>query len=553
MTPDQWCQRVDDHLRTIGASVTEPHNPPSPVVALVGAYNTGKTSLLRRLLVDEHLPMPEWARVTSREETAEINQVEVLGCTLVDTPGLEGLSEWHGSVTRTALLEADSLVLLTTSNLFAADESLVGTDSSLDAFAVASGKAFMANGLGYPEGGLAVLVTRFDEAAPDPVDFPQAYEDARIRKLVELTALLERRAPLAVDGSYRDGIAGDPFGRTRNRVTTSVDYDAYRSWDNMRGFAQWLGALPAQLKDLRSWRDVRIRAEALTRQIEAQSDAVDQERLREADSKAGHADAVRVQAKCERELKAATARLTAALDRALFTAPAPSDTQFRVELQRHLETELQQWTERVVANLQELADETEVSLPDLAVMDAAEAASRLVTATDRPTSFQQTAQTARRGIDFVQKAMTTLAGADHRGEPSVLNPGGWSPKAWVEPEMAAGINILLTIGSDLLGLLDQESSQRADEIAAQRQRLAVEGARVARQMFVSQASPEGWQGLFQNLISSATESVDIWSGLTESATKRLDSVQTLLNEAEELLSAIPQPPTRASDNDGNPG
>ena len=58
-----------------------------PVVTLFGSYDTGKSSLLRRLIADGGGTAPAWLTISARHETFEVNDVEVGGCVVRDTPG----------------------------------------------------------------------------------------------------------------------------------------------------------------------------------------------------------------------------------------------------------------------------------------------------------------------------------------------------------------------------------------------------------------------------------------------------------------------------------
>src|SRR5437899_2898593 len=58
-----------------------------PVVTLVGAYDSGKSSLIKRILADDGRDVPAWLTISARRETFDVNECEALGCTLRDTPG----------------------------------------------------------------------------------------------------------------------------------------------------------------------------------------------------------------------------------------------------------------------------------------------------------------------------------------------------------------------------------------------------------------------------------------------------------------------------------
>ena len=77
-------------------------------VVLFGAYDAGKSSLLKRLLVDWGSPVPEWLTVSGRRETFESKRVEVTGLGLTDTPGLSSGNGEHDDLTLGAMRIADA-------------------------------------------------------------------------------------------------------------------------------------------------------------------------------------------------------------------------------------------------------------------------------------------------------------------------------------------------------------------------------------------------------------------------------------------------------------
>src|SRR5687768_15434459 len=59
---------------------------PEPVLALVGDYNAGKTSLLRRILAEAGDAVPPELTVSAQPETFEVHEVRSMGCIWVDMP-----------------------------------------------------------------------------------------------------------------------------------------------------------------------------------------------------------------------------------------------------------------------------------------------------------------------------------------------------------------------------------------------------------------------------------------------------------------------------------
>ena len=49
------------------------------MVTFFGPYDSGKSTLLKRLLVDEGCKVPDWLTISPRPETFEQNKIEALG------------------------------------------------------------------------------------------------------------------------------------------------------------------------------------------------------------------------------------------------------------------------------------------------------------------------------------------------------------------------------------------------------------------------------------------------------------------------------------------
>src|SRR4051812_45785990 len=80
-----WCDEVASCIVRLGGpgprrevlSTWEEHDARELVeVTLIGTYGSGKSSLLRRLMADEGLDVPEWCTVSARRETFELNEVD---------------------------------------------------------------------------------------------------------------------------------------------------------------------------------------------------------------------------------------------------------------------------------------------------------------------------------------------------------------------------------------------------------------------------------------------------------------------------------------------
>ncbi|BAC19665.1 hypothetical protein HMPREF0290_2828 [Corynebacterium efficiens YS-314] len=220
------------------------------VLTLFGAFDTGKSSILRRLLVDAGQPLPEWLTISARHETFAENAVRVNGCLIRDTPGLspEGLdarSLSNSDIARSALGRTD--VLLVTLN------PQLSTGEHTELVNVLSH--------GWPKSDVWFLISRADEGGVDPTLDPEEFEAWSARKREELKQSLK-----LVDSARIFVLVPDfaGLGAYESNPTPSL-WDPYRDWDGMAELTAALDDLAAQdlspyrhSAELRFWRKAVI-------------------------------------------------------------------------------------------------------------------------------------------------------------------------------------------------------------------------------------------------------------------------------------------------------
>lgn len=211
------------------------HN--GPVITLFGSYDTGKSSLLRRLLIDADVSAPEWLTISARHETFESNEVALGNLVLRDTPGFAvGAQDARGqSNSRQALASVgltDVGVAVLTPQLATSDRDLF-----LELFDQS-----------WAPGTLWFVISRFDEAGIDPEHDLEAYRALSERKVSELRELfgLGPDVPVFV-------VAQDPFQMAGpdSDVTKSI-WDDFRSWDGIDQLQHQLALTAAQ--PVEKWR-----------------------------------------------------------------------------------------------------------------------------------------------------------------------------------------------------------------------------------------------------------------------------------------------------------
>lgn len=208
-----------------------------PVLTLFGAFDTGKSSILRRLLVDAGQPLPDWLTVSARHETFTENGVTVNGCLVRDTPGLspEGLdarSLSNSEVARSALGRTDVLLVTMNPQLTTSEHpELVDVLSR-----------------GWPNDGVWFLISRADEGGVDPTLDREGFEAWSTRKREELKQSLKLSESVRVFVLVPD-FAG--LGAYEPEPTPTV-WDHSREWDGMAELSAAMKEFSAQ--DLAAYR-----------------------------------------------------------------------------------------------------------------------------------------------------------------------------------------------------------------------------------------------------------------------------------------------------------
>ena len=203
-----------------------------PAIYLVGDYNAGKTSFIRRLLAEAGVYVPDCLAVRAGPTTSEVMRYDWKGAWLVDTPGLQSSRQQDNAVAVRAVSDASVIVWLLHGNVL---------DTSLKHLvAVLRGDARV--GLAGKPHRMLLVLGRSDELGRDPYDDPEEYQRTIRRKTLEIIQAL-RVHGVEFPESRIFAVAADPYGRVGDASdVTAQDYDADRSWDGIAGFLTGLGA-----------------------------------------------------------------------------------------------------------------------------------------------------------------------------------------------------------------------------------------------------------------------------------------------------------------------
>ncbi len=189
-----------------------------PVATLFGAFDTGKSSILRRLLVESGQHVPDWLTISARHDTFTDQLVDVGGCDVRDTPGLspdgqDARSLKNSQVARATLGLTDVLLVTLNPQLPTGERpELLGILSH-----------------GWPESCVWFLISRADEGGVDPTLDRVGFEEWAQRKREEL------RDSLDLDEATPIYVLVPDFGQLGAFVTDPEPstWDISRPWDGM--------------------------------------------------------------------------------------------------------------------------------------------------------------------------------------------------------------------------------------------------------------------------------------------------------------------------------
>lgn len=211
-----------------------------PRIHFVGDYNAGKSSFIKRLLIDDGQPIPPSLNVRADPTTTTTTIYEWKGFHLVDTPGFQSIHEGHTDEALRSFPDASAIVYLFQPNL------VVGDHLPLDTVL-----------RGDRDGGFApkaartlFIVNRCDELGLDPEHAESAYLDLCARKKRELSQALLAR-DVAIKEKNILCMASDPFGLVGDREdVSSREYDRFRGWDGFAAFAEAFRGMQGSLRDV---------------------------------------------------------------------------------------------------------------------------------------------------------------------------------------------------------------------------------------------------------------------------------------------------------------
>ena len=198
-----------------------------PRIHLVGDYSAGKTSFIKRLLIDAGLRVPETMHVGGDPTTNTPREYDWDGITLIDNPGFQSSNSAHDENALRALSDASAVLYLFQPNLIVGDDEYMTT--------VLRGSK--ERGMVPRQNHTFFVVNRSDELGVDPDDAPDAFRQLVQRKQMELSLALSSRS-VTVTPDRVFCMASDPYGLVGDSIDVDASaFDPYRNWDGFSIFS----------------------------------------------------------------------------------------------------------------------------------------------------------------------------------------------------------------------------------------------------------------------------------------------------------------------------
>ncbi|MFD3682613.1 GTPase [Streptomyces sp. NPDC058613] len=226
---------VDEVLAQLGRLAADAR----PRILVCGDYNTGKSSFIRRQLVDTETDPDELPAVAAVPQTAEPTSYEIDGVVFVDNPGFQSGRKAHRAAAHSAVPDAAAVLYLFPPNL------VVGKRDDLDLVLDGDPERHLQGKLDRT----VLIINRSDQIGPDPFDAPGEFALRCARKRMELAQALDRTAPPGsgrppVDPDRVVCVSADPYGFQGSR---REHFDPHRHWDGMDVLAEALEELRPSL------------------------------------------------------------------------------------------------------------------------------------------------------------------------------------------------------------------------------------------------------------------------------------------------------------------
>lgn len=228
--------RIESRLRDVGAAqrvlsdMRDLTALDRPGITLVGDYNAGKTTFIRRILAEAGMSVSDDIEIRADPTTSSVRRYDCGEAWLIDTPGFRSGRAGDDLLAQCALPEASILVWLLNRSIL---------DSTIEHLCtVLTGNEEL--GLPGKIGRTILVLGRADDLGVDPVEQPEEFANVVRRKRVELcNALASRGVQFPAEDIFV--VAADPFALVGDEAgVDATAFDLHRAWDGMEDLLQAL-------------------------------------------------------------------------------------------------------------------------------------------------------------------------------------------------------------------------------------------------------------------------------------------------------------------------
>lgn len=224
-----------------------------PVILLYGAYDAGKSSLLKRLLFEDGVPVPPEITVSGRRETFSVDEFEGIQWVFRDSPGLAGGNDVHDEKALESLDLADLLLWVLPPQLVTSNKETFDD--------IVMGRRF-GGGSSMVTGSLLAVISRIDEAGIDPSENPDGFADLCKRKRTEFQDLLAA-VSVAPPAWGVHTVSADPYQAVGNEPPDASIYAMGAGWDGVSELRASLASAHEANQELRTLAGYRFVSRAV--------------------------------------------------------------------------------------------------------------------------------------------------------------------------------------------------------------------------------------------------------------------------------------------------
>jgi len=319
-------------------------------VTVLGPYSSGKSSLIRRLVVDAGGSIPPWLTVSGRPETFELNDVDAGGLTFTDAPGFGSGRELHDDLAQEALSLSDAFLLVVPPQLLTTDRGFAGS--------VLSGEYFFGASGGDLASATVAVIGLADMLGIDPADDPAGMRALADRKHLELLDQLRAVTGESLERLEVVCVAADPYeAQARVAQPKASDFDAYRSWDGISDLTVTLAGLIEREIELRGRAEVRFLCRAARGVVDGRTSILEEERSSAEDLQRRSLELALIRRRVSAAIDSAKVDLQEALERAfheLGAEVADASDAARGQVNTRVQDVIQSWVTRSNPKLEEI-------------------------------------------------------------------------------------------------------------------------------------------------------------------------------------------------------